>query len=175
MKKAISLLLALALCLSLCACGNSTSPAKENETSAESAQTTNESTAESTEAVVEPSAGPAFCFTLEDARITTTSSSVKVEAKIRNNSEQDFVGVCLIGVVLDENGDILADCAFIYYNGLEAGQAGWEQTPIRESEVAQNMAYIKLISVSIAEGADKSYGIATQLSEPIVIDLISLK
>lgn len=121
-------------------------------------------------------ASPEFSFSLEDSRIDNTKSTLKVEAKIRNNSDYHFISAVFDGVILDTNGDILENCGFIYSNGLEAGQAGWSYIPIRESTTAEKMASVKLITVWYKDDPQApSHNLRFDLPEPLVIDLSELK
>ena len=114
---------------------------------------------------------PEFSFSLEDSRIDSTKSTLKVEAKIRNDSDHHFVSAVFNGVILDANGDILENCGFIFSNGLEAGQAGWSYIPIRESATAEKMASIKLITMWYKDDPQApSHNLRFDLSEPLVID-----
>ena len=161
MKKAISLLLALALCLSLCACGSSTAPAEENETPAASSET-----------VIESDAAPEFSFTLEEAQVDDSRSNVKIEAKIRNNSDYDFVSVVFNGVILDENGEPLENCGFLYINGLRAGEAGLSSWNIQEDTTLENMASIKITTIWYKDDPESSsLNLRYDLSEPLVIEV----
>lgn len=117
----------------------------------------------------------AFSFALEDARVDNSGSSLKIEAKIRNNSDYHFVSVVFDGVILDHNGDILENCGFIYSNGLEAGQAGWSYIPVRETSTVEHMAAVKLITVWYKDDPQApSHNLRYDLPEPIVIDLTRL-
>ncbi len=117
----------------------------------------------------------AFSFALEDASVDESGSSLKIEAKIRNNSDYAFVSVVFNGVILDHNGDILENCGFIYGNGLEAGQAGWSYIPVRETATVENMASVKLITVWYKDDPQApSHNLRYDLPEPLFIDLTRL-
>ena len=160
MRKVLSIILALAIVFTFGACGNSTTPAGKNETPTASNET-----------VIESDAAPEFSFTLEDAQVDD-SRNVKIEVKIRNNSDYDFVSVVFNGVILDENGEPLENCGFLYINGLRAGEAGLSSWNIQEDTTLENMASIKLTTVWYKDDPEApSHNLRYDLSEPLVIEV----
>ena len=161
MRKVLSIIMVFAIIFAFGACGNSNVPAEGNET-----------TAASSETVVESHTAPEFSFNLEDAQVDDSRSNVKIEVKIRNNSDYDFVSVVFNGAILDENGDPLENVGFLYINGLGAGEAGLSSWNIEKDTTVENMASIKITTVWYKDSPEApSHNLRYDPSEPLVIEL----
>ena len=115
-------------------------------------------------------------FAMEEARCEKKNGKFVVEVKFRNNSDMNLPGIVFNGSVLDTNGDVLENCFVSYWNGLEAGQAGWESLSISEPATLEAMDSIKFTVVWYKEDPQApSHNIRFDLPEPFVIDFQELE